>query len=38
MNYNPSEEEINFVNKSLEEFNEKAVGPDNYELLNIVDV
>lgn len=37
MNYNPSEEEINFVNKSLEEFNNKAVGPDNHELLNIVE-
>lgn len=38
MNYNPTEEEINFVNNALEEFNNKAVGPDNHELLNIGDV
>ncbi|MCQ2241945.1 GNAT family N-acetyltransferase [Treponema sp.] len=37
MNCNPSEEEIDFVNKSLEEFNSRAVGPDNHELLNIVE-
>lgn len=37
MNYNPSEEEINFVNHALEEFNNKAVGPDNHELLNNVE-
>ena len=36
MNYNPSQEEINFVNHALEEFNNTAVGPDNHELLNIV--
>ena len=37
MNYNPSQEEINFVNHALEEFNNTAVGPDNHELLNIVE-
>lgn len=37
MNYNPTEEEINFVNHALEEFNNKSVGPDNHELLNIVE-
>ncbi len=37
MNYNPSQEEINFVNHALEEFNTTAVGPDNHELLNIVE-
>ena len=37
MNYNPTEEEINFVNHALEEFNDKVVGPDNHELLNIVE-
>lgn len=37
MNCNPSEEEIDFVNKSLEEFNSRAVGPDSHELLNIVE-
>ena len=37
MNYTPTEEEINFVNHALEEFNNKAVGPDNHELLNIVE-
>ena len=37
MNYTPTEEEINFINNALEEFNNKAVGPDNHELLNIVE-
>lgn len=37
MNYNLTDEEINFVNRALEEFNNKAVGPDNYQLLNIVE-
>ena len=37
MNYNPSQEEINFVNHALEEFNNTVVGPDNHELLNIVE-
>ena len=37
MNYNPTTEEINFVNHALEEFNNKAVGPDNHQLLNIVE-
>ncbi|MBQ0167924.1 MAG: GNAT family N-acetyltransferase [Treponema sp.] len=37
MNFNPTEEEINFVNHALEDFNNKAVGPDNHELLNIVE-
>ena len=31
MNYNPTDEEINFVNHALEEFNNKAVGPNNHE-------
>jgi ribosomal protein S18 acetylase RimI-like enzyme len=37
MNYNPKEEEINFVNKSLEEYNNTIVGPDSHKLLNIVE-
>lgn len=37
MNCNPSQKEIDFVNLKLEEFNNKAVGPDNHELLNIVE-
>ena len=37
MNYNPSKEEINFVNTALARFNDEKVGPDNHELLNIVD-
>lgn len=37
MNFNPTDKEINFVNHALEEFNNKAVGPDNHELLNIVE-
>ena len=37
MNYDPSEEEINFVNDALREFNDKKVGPDNHVLLNIVE-
>lgn len=37
MNFNPNDEEINFVNHALEEFNNKAVGPDNHQLLNIVE-
>ena len=37
MNYTPTDEEINFVNHALEEFNNKAVGPDNHELLNIIE-
>ncbi len=37
MNCNPSQEEIDFVNKSLAEFNDNAVGPDNHKLLNIVE-
>lgn len=35
MNFNPTDKEINFVNHALEDFNNKAVGPDNHELLNI---
>ncbi len=34
---NPSKDEIDFINKSLEEYNNKIVGPDNHELLNIVE-
>ena len=37
MNFNPSEEEINFVNEALRKFNDKNVGPDNHVLLNIVE-
>ena len=34
MNFNPSEEEINFVNDALRQFNDQKVGPDNHVLLN----
>ena len=37
MNFYPTDKEINFVNHALEEFNNKAGGPDNHELLNIVE-
>ena len=37
MNFNPSQEEINFVNTALARFNDEKVGPDNHELLNIVE-
>lgn len=37
MNYNPSEKEIEFINKSLEKFNDFHAGPDNHVLLNIVE-
>ncbi len=37
MNYNPTEEEIAFVNSALANFNEEKVGADNHELLNIVE-
>ena len=37
MNFNPSEEEINFVNDALRKFNDEKVGPDNHVLLNIVE-
>ena len=37
MNYNPSEKEIEFVNNALQKFNDEKVGPDNHELLNIVE-
>ena len=37
MNYNPSEKEIDFVNAALQKFNDEKVGPDNHELLNIVE-
>ena len=37
MNFNPTDKEIDFVNHALEDFNNKAVGPDNHELLNIVE-
>jgi hypothetical protein len=36
MNLNPSKDEIDYINKSLEEYNNKIVGPDNHELLNAV--
>lgn len=37
MNFNPTKNEIDFVNDSLARFNDKKVGPDNHELLNIVE-
>jgi ribosomal protein S18 acetylase RimI-like enzyme len=37
MNLNPSKDEIDYINKSLEEYNNKIVGPDSHELLNIVE-
>ena len=37
MNFNPNQEEINFVNNALSKFNDENVGPDNHELLNIVE-
>lgn len=37
MNYNPCEKEIEFINNSLEEFNDFHAGPDNHLLLNIVE-
>ena len=37
MNYNPNKNEIEFINKSLEEFNDFHAGPDNHVLLNIVE-
>ncbi len=37
MNYNPTEEEIAFVNSTLAKFNKEKVGADNHELLNIVE-
>ena len=37
MNFNPTKKEIDFVNDSLAHFNDEKVGPDNHELLNIVE-
>ena len=37
MNFNPSQEEIDFVNDALRMFNDEKVGPDNHVLLNIVE-
>ena len=37
MNYNPTEKEISFINRALEKFNEKKVGSDNHQLLNIIE-
>ena len=37
MNFNPTEKEIDFINKALTKFNDEKVGPDNHELLNIVE-
>lgn len=37
MNHNPSESEIEFVNNAIARFNDAKVGPDNHELLNIVE-
>ncbi len=37
MNFNPTEKEINFINDALRNFNDGKVGPDNHELLNIVE-
>ena len=37
MNFNPGQNEIDFVNDALARFNDEKVGPDNHELLNIVE-
>ena len=37
MNFNPTEKEIDFINQALTKFNDEKVGPDNHELLNIVE-
>ena len=37
MNCNPTEKEIDFINQALAKFNDEKVGPDNHELLNIVE-
>lgn len=37
MNFNPSQKEIDFLNDSLARFNDEKAGPDNHELLNIVE-
>ena len=37
MHFNPTDKEIAFVNKALQKFNDEKVGPDNHELLNIVE-
>ena len=37
MNFNPGQNEIDFVNDALARFNDEKVGPDNHELLNIIE-
>ena len=37
MNFNPTDKEIAFVNNALQKFNDEKVGPDNHELVNIVE-
>ena len=37
MNFNPSQEEIDFVNKGLSAYNDGIAGPDHHELLDIVE-
>ena len=37
MNYTPTANEIDFINLALKKFNDEKVGPDNHELLNIVE-
>ena len=37
MNYNPTKNEIEFVNNALEKFNNEHAGSDNHVLLNIVE-
>lgn len=37
MNFNPTDKEIAFVNNALQKSNDEKVGPDNHELLNIVE-
>ena len=37
MNFNPSDNEIDYILQSLTNFNDAIVGPDNHELLNIVE-
>lgn len=37
MNFNPTENEIDFVNNALKKFNDEKAEPDNHKLLNIVE-
>ena len=37
MNFKPTEKEIDFINQALTKFNDEKVGPDNHELLNVIE-